>query len=179
VNICHQEISYGELISDSAHATEPYCAIASATIPSAPSSGFVEDDGPGTTAAVQYACAKYPFTLTYTVPLTYTYEPLNCAPPWVTNPASVAAWSSSESSQVASAISESFANPFAQVVFRANFSPTVTLPSNSMSQTGQTVNIPTTATVSATKTSSGSKYTTAPYLGLHSLGLSLTVLLLS
>lgn len=134
---------------------------------------LVHFDPPLTNTAVsQYACANYPYTLTYTVfgeDIRYGGE---CAPPWVTNPASLSAWSTSAAAQASYALIQDFADPFDQVVASANFAASTGLPSfygSSATTSPPTVQIPTTATPtsSSTTTSTGTRWTVPRRISLY------------
>lgn len=128
------------------------------------------DPLPTNTALSQYACADYPYSLTYTVFAEDMYLGAECAPPWVTNPASLAAWSTSAVSQVSYAMIQDFADPFDQVVVSANFSASTVLSPAVTSTTSSlpAVNIPTTAlAISSTTTSAGTKWTVSWRISLY------------
>ena len=125
---------------------------------------------PTNTVLSQYACANYPYTLTYTVFAEDVYLGVECAPPWVTNPASLAAWSTTAASQVSNAMIQDFADPFDQVVVSAYFSASTVLPPvvTSASSSLPAVNIPTTApAISSTTTSAGTKRTVSWRISLY------------
>ncbi|KAH8690820.1 hypothetical protein BGW36DRAFT_432602 [Talaromyces proteolyticus] len=155
--------------TDSAKA---FCATASAQITGTPE---IELNPQSTYIASQYACADYPYDLIYTVLAEDIYLGAVCAPPWVTNPASLAAWSTSAASQVSYATMQDFADPFDQITYiitPSNFtvppSTGITGSSSTTASPLQTVQIPTTATVSSSSTSAAVKWA-VPYIYIYSL----------
>ncbi|CZR70118.1 uncharacterized protein PAC_20019 [Phialocephala subalpina] len=164
---CNSECITNTEVLKCTNSVKPFCATASALITATPvnPSALISPPPLTNTVVSQYACADYPYTLTYTVfAEDIMYGPPPCAPPWVTNPASLAAWSTSAASQVSYATIQDFADPFDQVVASANFSASTVLPSavagSSATSSPPTVQIPTTApATSSTTTSAGAKWT--------------------
>ncbi|KAH6883594.1 hypothetical protein B0T10DRAFT_551325 [Thelonectria olida] len=139
---------------------KPFCAIGSASMSTL--TGGLTSSPPLTTLS-QYACADYPYTLHYTVFEDYLDIQFVCAPPWVTNPTSLAAWSKSAAPEVSAGMIQDFADPFDQVVARVNFSASTVLSSaNCTIAFVPTVQIPTAASATSTTSSAGVRRAVSP-----------------
>ncbi|GAB7354875.1 hypothetical protein MBLNU459_g5516t1 [Dothideomycetes sp. NU459] len=117
------------------HSTDtnsPYCAVGTAI-----SNTATDYYGSSPTAGqVFFACESIQYNLDFTV-AAVTSEAEACAPPWVTNPASLSAWSAANPSY-----SHSFADPFKGIVSRGGAPKTATPSASSPGSDTNTLSLP-------------------------------------